>query len=153
LNFNPNGNAYGPGLTGTSLGWVQDSVDLSAYAGNEILLRFEYITDDAVFSKGPCFDDFEIEEIGWSDNTSNDGGWVAEGFVRVRGTIPTQYLMQLIHEKDVGEPVVYQMPIDITGKGEFTIENVGDDDLVVVVISAVTRASTLPTEYTVTLRE
>tara|TARA_A100001037_G_C15120697_1_gene623665 strand:- start:45 stop:1928 length:1884 start_codon:yes stop_codon:yes gene_type:complete len=153
LNFNPNGNAYGPGLTGTSLGWVQDSVDLSAYAGNEILLRFEYITDDAVFSKGPCFDDFEIEEIGWSDDTSNDGDWVAEGFVRVRETIPTQYLIQLIHEKDVGEPVVYQMPIDITGKGEFTVENVGDDDLVVVVISAVTRASTLPTEYTVTLRE
>ena len=153
LNFNPNGNAYGPGLTGTSLGWVLDSVDLSAYAGSEILLRFEYITDDAVFSKGPCFDDFEIEEIGWSDDTGNDSDWVAEGFVRVHETIPTQYLVQLIHEKDVGEPVVYQMPIDITGKGEFTVEDVGDDDLVVVVISAITRASTLPTEYTVTLRE
>ncbi|GIT58344.1 MAG: hypothetical protein Ct9H300mP19_02920 [Dehalococcoidia bacterium] len=43
--------SYGPGLTGNSMGWVQDSVDISSYAGQEILIRFEYITDDAIFLK------------------------------------------------------------------------------------------------------
>jgi hypothetical protein len=149
INYNPNGNAYGAGLTGTSLGWVQDSVDLSEYTGQKVLLRIEYITDDAVFSKGACFDDFEIAELDWYDNTSDHGDWIANGFARVTETIPTQYLVQVIHEKKIGDPVVYRVPVDANAVGSLTVENVGDDDLVVVVISAVTRHSTLPTEYTV----
>jgi hypothetical protein len=148
INYNPNGNAYGAGMTGTSLGWVQDFVDLSEYAGQQVLLRFEYITDDAVFSKGACFDDFEIAEIGWFDDTSTASDWISEGFARVEETIPTQYLVQVIHEKDVGDPVVYRLPVGADGRGSLTVEGVSGDDLVVAVISAVTRQSTLPTEYT-----
>jgi hypothetical protein len=151
INYNPNGNAYGAGLTGTSLGWVQDFVDISEYAGQEVLLRFEYLTDDAVFSKGACFDDFEIPEIGWFDDTSSAGDWISNGFAQVEETIPTQYLVQVIHEKDAGDPVVYQMPIDINATGQLTIQGVGDDDLVVAVISVVTRNSTTPTDYTLTI--
>ena len=149
LNFNPNGNAYGAGLTGRSLGWVQDYVDISEYSGEQVLLRFEYITDDAVFSKGACFDDFEIPELNWSDDTSTVGNWDSKGFARVEETIPTQYLVQVIHEKKNGDPVVYQLPIDINGKGSLTVEGIDEDDLVITVISAVTRQSTLPTEYTI----
>ncbi len=149
LTFNPNGNSYGAGITGRSLGWVQDSVDLSDYAGQQILLRFEYITDDAVFSKGACFDDFEIPELDWSDDTSSAGDWISEGFALVEETIPTQYLVQVIHEKETGDPIVYQLPVDIDAKGSLKVEGVGDDDLVIIVVSAVTRQSTLPTSYTV----
>ncbi len=151
INDNPNGNSYGAGLTGTSLGWVQDSADLSQYAGRQILLRFEYITDDAVFSKGACFDDFEIPELDWTDDTSSSGDWVMNGFVRVEETIPTQYLVQVIHEKDAGDPVIYKIPIGTDAVGSLTVEGVGDDDLIVVVISAVTRQSTLPTDYTLSI--
>ncbi|MDP6668066.1 MAG: immune inhibitor A [Dehalococcoidia bacterium] len=146
--FDPNGNAYGPGLTGQSAGWVPDSVDLSEYAGRQILLRLEYITDDAVFTKGACFDDFEIPEIGWSDDTSDTGGWVAAGFGLVEETVPTQYLLQVIHEKNVGDPVVYRVPVDAFGTGRLVVEGIGDDDLIVAVVSALTRHSTTPTEYT-----
>jgi len=43
--------------------------------------------------------------------------------------------------------------IDIggTGHGSLTIENVGEDDLVTVIVSAITRESTEPTEYTLNL--
>jgi len=152
INLNPNGNSYGAGLTGTSLGWVQDSVDLSDYAGEQVLLRFEYITDDAVFSQGACFDDFEIPELGWADNTSTSADWSANGFVRIEETIPTQYLVQVIHEKDVGDPVVYQIPVNSNGAGILTVENVADDDLVVVIVSATNRQSTLPTNYSLDIR-
>jgi immune inhibitor A len=148
INFNPNGNAYGAGITGSSLGWVQDSVDLSEYAGEIILLRFEYITDDAVYSKGACLDDFEIPELDWFDDTSGPGDWIANGFAQVDETVPTQYLVQVIHEKKVGDPVVYQIPVGIDAEGSLTVEGVGDDDLIVAVISAVTRHSTIATEYT-----
>ena len=152
INFDPNGNGYGAGLTGTSLGWVKDSVDLSDYAGEQVYLRFEYITDDAVFAQGACFDDFEIPEIGWIDDTSTFADWTANGFVRVEETIPTQYLVQVIHEKDIGDPIVYQVPINSMGAGNLTVENVGDEDLVVIIISATNRHSTLPTNYTLELR-
>jgi immune inhibitor A len=148
-NYDPNGNAYGPGITGRSPGWVQDSVDISEYAGEQILLRLEYITDDAVFSKGACFDDFEIPELNWNDDTSTLGDWDSQGFARVEETIPTQYLVQVIHEKNVGDPVVYQLPIDINANGKMTVEEIDEDDLIIVVVSAVTRQSTMPTEYTV----
>ncbi len=151
INYNPNGNAYGAGITGTSLGWVQDSVDLTNYTGQQVLLRFEYVTDDAVFSVGACFDNFEIPEIGWSDDTATAGDWVANGFARVEETVPTQYLVQVIHEKAVGDPIVYQVPVGANGMGALTVENVGEDDLVVAVVSAVTRQSTRPTEYTLSI--
>ena len=152
INLNPNGNGYGAGLTGTSPGWVQDSVDLSDYAGERVLLRFEYVTDDAVFSQGTCLDDFEIPEIGWADDTSTSADWDANGFVRVEESIPTQYLIQVIHEKDVGDPIVYQVPVNSNGAGNLTVENVGDDDFVVFIISATNRHSTLPTNYTLDIR-
>ncbi|HXV98232.1 MAG TPA: hypothetical protein VEC93_07405, partial [Anaerolineae bacterium] len=44
---NPSGNAYGPGYTGLSGGgptWLEESLDISAYAGQEVLIRFEYVT-------------------------------------------------------------------------------------------------------------
>ena len=150
-NVDPNGNAYGPGITGISLGWVQDSVDISKYAGEQFLLRFEYITDDAVFSKGACFDDFEIPELNWQDDTSTLGNWDSRGFARVEETIPTQYLVQVIHEKETGDPVVYQLPIDVEAKGSMTVEGIDEDDLVIMVISAVTRQSTLPTDYSLNI--
>ena len=45
-------NGYGPGYTGNSDGWLRDRVDLSPYAGKEALLRFEYITDEAIHGPG-----------------------------------------------------------------------------------------------------
>ncbi|MBM3944897.1 MAG: hypothetical protein FJ317_05320, partial [SAR202 cluster bacterium] len=46
---NPVGNAFGPGYTGQSAEWVNERIDLSAYAGKQVLVRFEYVTDDAVY--------------------------------------------------------------------------------------------------------
>ena len=144
----PNGNAYGAGLTGKSPGWVQDSVDLSNYSGQRILLRFEYITDDAVFSRGACFDDFEIPEINWSDDTSDNGDWITNGFALVAETVPTQYMVQVIHEKSLGDPVVYELPVDASASGVLVLDEIGGGDLVIVVVSAVTRHTTTSTEYT-----
>lgn len=149
--LDPNGNAYGSGLTGATAGWVQDFVDLSDYAGKELLLRFEYITDDAVSSKGACFDDFEIPEINWSDDSSNIGGWISDGFVLAEKSVPTQYLIQVIHEKNIGEPVVYQIPVDSTAVGSLTVKGVGKDDFIIMIISAVNRHSTIPTDYTLSI--
>ena len=75
-NDNPHSNAYGPGYTGESGGWLQETVDLTPYAGQNILIRFEYITDDAVTQPGMLIDDISIPEIGFSDDAETaDPAW------------------------------------------------------------------------------
>ena len=60
----PTGSSYGWGYTGQSEGWIQETVDLSQYAGEIVTLRFDYITDAAVVNKGFLIDDISIPEIG-----------------------------------------------------------------------------------------
>ena len=152
-NLNPNGNSYGPGLTGNSMGWVQDSVDISSYAGQEILIRFEYITDDAIFAKGICLDDFEISAINWTDDTTTTGNWIPKGFTLVQATIPTDYLIQVIHKKGAGDSMVYRLPVDKNANGTIKLSDIEKDDLIITIVSAVTRQSTTPTEYTLTISQ
>src|SRR5690606_4196298 len=65
---NPHNNAYGPGYTGFSDGWLTESIALDDYAGQEILLRFEMITDDATTQPGMVIDDVRIDEIGYASD-------------------------------------------------------------------------------------
>ena len=82
---NPVGAAYGPGYTGKSSGWVAESVDLGAYAGKKILLRFELINDDATNLTGFAVDNISIPATGFTDRADDAGGWTAEGFSSSRG--------------------------------------------------------------------
>ncbi len=96
-------NPYGPGYTGYSGGtdaedavWTQESADLSPYAGKKILLRFEYLTDDAVNESGMLIDDISIPEINYkTDVESGSDGWTAEGWARIDNVLPQRYLVQM----------------------------------------------------------
>ena len=83
---NPSGNAYGPGYTGSSDEWLQESIDLTPFAGGPVLLRFEYVTDDAVYLDGLLIDDLSIPELDL-DLSSTDDDWHADGF-SLAGTFP-----------------------------------------------------------------
>src|SRR5262249_36577409 len=49
---NPNGNNFGNAFTTRKSQWVEERFDLTPYAGKPILVRFEYITDDAFNATG-----------------------------------------------------------------------------------------------------
>ena len=83
----PNGANYGEGLTGKSGAWVDESIDLSPYAGKKVLLRFEMVTDDAYNGDDFCFDEARVDEVGWRDDGS---GWQAEGFARIDNQVPAR---------------------------------------------------------------
>jgi immune inhibitor A len=93
---NPSGAAYGPGYTGNSAGWVHETVDISAYAGHKVMLRFEYITDDAANLTGFAVDNISIPQIGFSDTSEPANGWTADGFTPVSGPMPQRFIVQLI---------------------------------------------------------
>ena len=104
----PNGQNLGNGFTGTSGGdkpqWVQQQVDLSAYAGKQVQLRFEYVTDAALSLHGFAIDDISIPGV-FSDDVESDNGWKADGFVRSTNLVAQRYVVQLLRFTDKGATV------------------------------------------------
>ncbi len=94
---NPHYTAYGPGYTGFSEGWQAESLSLDAYVGQEILLRFEMITDDATTQPGMLIDDVAIPEIDYfSDFEADDGAWEARGWIWTDNTLIQQAWVQAV---------------------------------------------------------
>ncbi len=93
---NPNNRAYGPGYTGQSLGWKGDQVDLTPFVGQQILLRFAMITDDALAKTGLALDDIHIPELGYAEAfEQDDGGWQREGWARTDNRLPQRVWLQI----------------------------------------------------------
>jgi hypothetical protein len=96
---NPNGNNPGWGYTGQSgdpVGWIQETVDLSPYASGEVLVRFAYLTDEALTGAGFALDDIAIPEIDFADDAEYNDGWEAAGFLHTENFVPQRYLALLI---------------------------------------------------------
>jgi immune inhibitor A len=118
----PGMRALGPGYTGRSDGWVQEEIDLSSYAGSDIMLRFEYVTDDSFSSDGWCVDDVEIPEMGFFDDAETDSGWTAEGFVLLPTMgVSQQFIVQLVTGTG-DEPQVKRIALDSHNDATFTVE-------------------------------
>ncbi len=150
ISEDPSGNSYGWGYNGLSGGdgsWILESVDLSAYAGEVIQVRFEYITDAAVHGEGFLLDDVSIPEIGYSaDFEEDDGGWVNEGFVRIENTLPQTYRLALIHLGAV--PRVQYLTVSAENKVEIPI-TIGEGGVqeVVLVVTGTTRFTRQKADY------
>lgn len=67
-----------PGYTGSSAGWVHETIDLSAYAGQQIQLAFRYITDWGTNEDGFFVDNVKVTADGAT--VLNDGGEAASSF-------------------------------------------------------------------------
>jgi hypothetical protein len=120
---NPRGNNPGWGYTGRSgdpLGWIEERVDLSPYTGGELLVRFAYLTDEAVTGVGFVLDDIAIPEIGYADDVEKGAaGWEPAGFVRVDGPVPQRYLALLIGLGD--EITVERLPVKDDQTAQWTV--------------------------------
>jgi len=153
--YNPTGNSYGWGYTGFSGdidegGWIQESVDLSPYAGQEILLRFEYVTDAAVNGDGLLLDDFSIPALGYaSDFESDDGGWQAEGFVRMYNRVPQTYRLMLIEQGR--ETTVRPIAVDAEQRAEFELSLGGEVDEAILMVIGTSRHTWQPAPYRLSL--
>ena len=109
--------AYGAGYSGNSGGWVQEEVDLSAYAGKKVLLRFEYVTDDATSLTGLAVDNIEIPELGFRDGAESEAGWTSEGFKRIERPLSQQFIVQVIR----GE-TVERVALDAANRGSVRLD-------------------------------
>ena len=148
---NPVGNAYGPGYTGGTRGWVHENIDLSRFVGGDLLLAFEYITDDAVHGPGLCIDDIAVPEIGFADDAESDAGWQAEGFYRTNNALPARYQVQVVEYAADGEARVRSVPLESGLLGELRLP--AGLERAVAIVSLVTEETTQAAAYRLRLEE
>jgi len=149
----PSGNSYGWAYNGTTSGWIEETIDLSDYAGKKPFVRFEYVTDAAVNGEGMLIDDVRVEGGNYSyftDFETDDGGWVADGFVRVQNVLPQTFRLALITEGSTTSVEMIEVSDDQTA--EIPISIGGDVDSVTLVVSGTTRFTREVGSYTVEIK-
>ena len=145
----PVGANYGWGYTGLSGGgpkWVQEDVDISKFAGKKVQLRFEYITDAGVNGEGFLLDNVAIPQTGYStDFESDDGGWTAQGFVRVQNALPQTFRLALI--KYGRDTTVEYIPLSADNIADIPLTFGNGMDEAVLVVAGTTRFTRQTASY------
>jgi hypothetical protein len=133
---NPSGNNYGWGytdLSGRDGEWIQESIDISQYAGQVVQLRFEYITDTAVNGEGMLIDDISIPEIDYfADFETGNGGWEANGFALIGNILPQTFRVALISFGDTIQ--VEYISLDPFNRAEIPLDFNSSNKYVLVVL-------------------
>jgi immune inhibitor A len=116
----PYGNSPAWSYTGTSGGWIREEVDLSDYAGEDVLVRFSYLTDEAITGEGLLLDDISLPELDHEDRVgASTEGWTAQGFLITDGRVPQRYLALLIGGEK--EKTVERLPLGEGQLAEWTV--------------------------------
>ena len=141
-----------PSYTGTSgrgeeAVWVGDEIDLSGYTGEEVLVRFEYITDLFENRSGMALDEIEIPEIGYVDGAEEGSDWEAEGFMRVPGTMDQLWTVRVV---DPSAPDIVSDIEIVEGVGTLQLTLI-DGEPVVIAIAPLTVGTAVPAGYELTI--
>lgn len=138
--------------TGESNGWAQEQIDLSPYAGQIILLRFQYITDPILTHPGVAFDNIAVPEIGFFDDAETLAeGWVAEGFHRVTAYMPQPWHVQVVGFAP-GEVVVRPLTLTPDQSGQLTVNLDDSRGRVIIIVAAAAPATLDKGHYQLTIR-
>ncbi len=137
--------------TFSSEGWLDESISLDAYAGGEVLLRFETIspTFGSDF-RGMAIDDLRIDAIDFRDGfESADDAWIAEGWIRTDNRLPNRTWLQVVQETESGPAVSRSL---VTGPGELTVDLQPGVERALVAISPVVPQTGFQTDYSLEVK-
>jgi immune inhibitor A len=147
----PQGVNYGHGYTGVSGSpgaatvdgprgqWLRERVDLSPVAGQPVLLRFWYLTDDAEHAGGMLVDNLSVPELGWSDDAERgDPAWQQAGWARTGLELPQRWELRLVRQSAAGTSVE-RLPVDALGRAEAQVAEGEQATLVVLPVTPFAR--------------
>lgn len=153
---NPSGNSFGHAYTARSgaeprdesPAWIQEAFDLSAYAGDEVYVRFEYVTDDAVNAPGWFIDDIAIPAISYStDFEQGEDGWESEGWLLTDNRLPQEWLLQTMVFNDGALVSVERAQAGPNGRLRIDVDGQDRGQEVVLAISGLTPGTTEEATY------
>jgi hypothetical protein len=130
------GNNYGVGWTGTSQAeWVEEQADLTPFVGSEVLVRFEYVTDQSYNGHGFALKDVRVPQIGLDEIGAVEEPWTVEGWVRVDAPIPERWNLRLVRWTASGV-MVEPVPVGADGSATFQLDQTASRTTLVVAPTA-----------------
>ena len=128
--------------------WIEESYDLSVYAGKKVAIRLEYVTDDAVNYPGVFVDDIRIPAIGYSTDFENGpDGWESQGWMITDNRLPQRWIIQVLALHN-GELIsVERATVSADGETTIKINGLSRTTNAVVIISGATPVTTEEAEY------
>ena len=150
----PNGQNLGNGLTGDSGGtttpvWERLTADLSAYAGKQVKLRFEYVTDGNLNLGGLAIDDIEITGLP-ADDAESDNGWIASGFVRSTNIVSQRFIVQVLR---FGDRTTVERHLVDNGQLTLDLDSSGDRRPPLLAVTGLAVRTTQPAPFTVIVEQ
>lgn len=147
--------SFGPGYTGESGGWQEEAIPLDQWAGQEILVRFQYVTDAAIHDHGLCLGDIRV----WNPITSVPGSVPDlisriqfDGFLWTNNLVRQDFIVQVVYESDGDSPNrVIQVPLDNDNHGEIRLEPEPEARRIVAVVQSLAPSTRMPASYTMRL--
>ncbi|MBN1680012.1 MAG: immune inhibitor A [Anaerolineae bacterium] len=106
-------NAPGAFYSGQSFDWLDETIDLSDYAGSHVLVRFEYLTDQTQTLQGVALNDMRIVELG----DYNASIWMPEGFLHVPGAVSQNWAVTVVRQTPDGRMMVTPLVLDDANTG------------------------------------
>ena len=141
--------SFGPGYTGSSQGWQAESVSLDRWTGQEIMIRFQYITDAAIHDHGLCVRNIRLS----GDGTELATEWTPRGFFWTNNLVRQNFIAQVVYEgQGASENRVIQVQLDEKNRTEFTLEPDPDAKRIVAIIQPTAPSTRMPANYTLKLR-
>jgi immune inhibitor A len=140
---NDAGNNLGGGYTGKSgagevATWLEQAIELDVSPGEPVLIRFSYVTDDAVTREGIALDAVRLVDSD-SGATRPCPEWSPQGWASIGPTLPQRWLVQAI--EFVGDGIrVQPVPLDDAGIGVWSAGG-RQVDRIVLAVAAVTPAT------------
>ncbi|HLG28278.1 MAG TPA: peptidase M6, partial [Paenisporosarcina sp.] len=108
-----------PGFTGHATEWTTESFDLSAYAGQDILVSFRNLTDWGYNDTGWFIKNINLGEFS-ADGSSTD---VFRSLANIKGEY-VDFTVTLIHTRSNGQQKVMQIdPFDVTETEALQVRN------------------------------
>jgi hypothetical protein len=128
--------------------WLEQSVDLTPFAGQEILLRFEYVSLPGRENGGFAVNNIAVPEIDYQD----DGEWTLHGWESVTNTIPQRWLVQagIVSSTVRGRPLIGVGSAETKGEWTFRLQ---PDEALLIAISAVNDDTYEQATFEVDMRE
>ncbi len=138
--------------TGRSEAWLEERIDLTPFAGEEVAIRFDYITDPVLTYDGLALDNIAVPEIGFFDDAESDAGeWTVDGFVRAPGALAQTWHLILVTSGPDG-PQVQFLNVGEDGSLTETIRWDSPEAATLIVAASAPRTLT-PAAYELTLSQ
>ena len=101
---------------------------------------------------GFCLDLISIPELGFLDDGSANMGWVPDGFYLTNNRVSQEYSISVVESKD-GLRTVKPLDLDADNRAKTTVLNVQELDELIIIIGSLSKSSSQPARYTITLQE